>query len=108
MSRIEQVNELLREELASLIAQEIGLANVLITVNHVRCSPDLRIAKIGVSVLPENVTGTALKQLRKHTSSFSKILRKKTRLRTIPKFVWTIDNIAKDIIESEEMFKNLF
>ena len=51
MSRINQVNELLKNELANLIVQEIPMHNVLITISYVDCSTDLKNAKIGISVV---------------------------------------------------------
>ncbi|MFH1583284.1 MAG: ribosome-binding factor A, partial [Candidatus Falkowbacteria bacterium] len=72
--RIEQLNEQLKEELANLIVKEVPLKNGLITVSYVNCSPDLKYAKIAVSVLPDKFAGTALAGLRKHSSSFSQSL----------------------------------
>ena len=94
--RIEQVNEQLRSELAELIQTEIELENGLITIARVRCSSDLRQAKIYITVLPDNLTGTALKKLRSYSRSFSRSLRKKLNLKYIPKFIWLIDEIEKE------------
>lgn len=107
MRRIEQTNELLKERLAYLISREIPLDNGLITIAYVECSPDLRSAKIVVSVLPANLAGTALEKLRRNASMFSESLRKKTRLRQIPKFYWTIDATEKKAAELEKIFKSI-
>ncbi|MFH1661581.1 MAG: ribosome-binding factor A [Candidatus Falkowbacteria bacterium] len=95
MSRIDQINGLLRSELANLIAQEIPTNNYLITLCNVDCAPDLKSAKIYVSVIPENFEENALKVLKRHSSDFCKILRKKLKLRIIPKFNWIIDETEK-------------
>ncbi len=102
MSRIEQINELLRSQLANLINQEVSLENGLITVSYVECSPDLRYAKIGISVLPENLTGTALKKLRQSGNQFSRDLKKKLNLKYIPRFNWVIDETEKNAAEIEK------
>jgi len=107
MSRINQINELLRSELANIITQEIKLDNGLITVCYVDCSPDLKNAKIGISVLPDNQYGTALKKLKQHSSQFCKILKKKLNLRNIPKFNWIIDDTEKNAAEIEEVLKQI-
>lgn len=107
MSRIEQINELLKSELAILISQEIPMDNGLITISFVDCSPDLRYAKIGVSVIPDKFTGTALKQLRKHSSSFAGYLKKNTRLRKVPKFNWIFDETEKEAAKIESILEEI-
>ena len=107
MSRIIQVNELLKGELANLISQEIPLSNGLVTVCYVDCSPDLKNAKVGVSVLPYNLSGKILKKLKKHSSQFCKILKKKLNLRHIPRFNWIIDSTERNAMEIEKVFKQI-
>ena len=75
MSRIDRINELLKSELANLINREIPLDGGLITVSYVDTSPDLRNAKVGISVIPNNVTGTALKNVKNNRNYFSKELK---------------------------------
>lgn len=106
MSRIDQVNELLKHELASLINEQVGLDGGLITVSYVDTSPDLRHAKIGISVLPEKFFGTALHELQKHTSAFSKELLKRTRLRQIPHLHWEADATEAKAAEIEKLLKD--
>lgn len=105
--RIEQVNELLREKLASLIAREIPLEEGLITITYVRVSPDLNYAKIGVSVLPDNLTGTALKRLRSSSGLFAGVLRKDIKMRKIPKFNWVFDNTEKEAAKIDNLFDEI-
>lgn len=104
MSRIDQVNQLLHGELAKLIQQHINLDGVLITISWVDCSPDLKQAKIYVSVLPDKFYGTALEQLRKSSGLFLKKL-SKLSLRSIPRLEWAIDNTEKKAAELEEIFR---
>lgn len=107
MSRINQINELLRGELANLINQEITIEDGLITVSYVNCSPDMRNAKIGVSILPDRLFGSALKELKKHSSRFYQILKKKLNLKYIPKFHWVIDNTEKKAAEIEKILEQI-
>ncbi|MEA3398813.1 MAG: 30S ribosome-binding factor RbfA [Patescibacteria group bacterium] len=92
MDRIKKINSLLLQELAQLISREIALDNGLITVTFAECSNDLHQAKIGVSVLPENLTGTAIKKLKNNNALFSAFLKKRLNLKLIPKFIWVIDD----------------
>ena len=103
--RIEQVNELLRSELAVLVSREIPLDNGLVTVSYVDCSPDLRYAKVGISVLPENVTGTALGRLKNAGGSFNRELGKKLKMRRIPRFRWVIDERERNAAKIEETLR---
>lgn len=105
--RIEQLNEQLKEELAILIIKEIALENGLITVCFVNCSPDLKHARIAVSVLPEKFAGTALTGLRKHSSSFSKSLRQKLKIRQIPRFHWFLDTTESKAAEIDDIIKQI-
>lgn len=107
MSRVEQVNELLKKELANLISQEVLTPDFLITVLYVDCAPNFDSAKIGISVLPEKFTGTALEKLRKQSSQFGKALNKKLNLRKIPKFYWTIDTTKKEADELEDILEKI-
>jgi len=107
MSRIDQINKLLRNELANLINQEISLDNGLITVSYVDCSKDLKGAKIAISVLPENKTGSALKKLKQHSCQFYQVLKKKLNLKSIPRFNWIIDNTEKNAAQIEKILKQI-
>ncbi|MFH1522331.1 MAG: ribosome-binding factor A [Patescibacteria group bacterium] len=107
MSRIEQVNELIKSQLAKLVNQEVVIEGCLITISYIDCSLDLKNAKIGVSVLPEKFSGSALSALRKNSSRFSNSIKKKTKLRHIPRFRWLIDTTEKKAWEIEELFKKI-
>lgn len=107
MSRIEQVNELIKRELADLINKEICFESGLVTVSFVDCSPDCKDAKVGVSVLPINLAGTALKSLRRKSGVFAQILRKRTRLRRVPHFSWEIDNTEEEAGKIEDLLEQI-
>jgi ribosome-binding factor A len=89
---MEQVNELLRAELANLLSRESPLDDALITITRVKCSPDLKNATVLISVLPENLSGTALKKLRAQNSYFNANLKKNIKIKFIPKLRWKIDS----------------
>ncbi len=104
MSRKEQLDELLREKLAYAISSEISLENGLITVSYVDCAPDLSSAKVGVSVIPDNKTGSALRALKNKTSHIANELKKKGNFRKIPKIKWIFDPTEKEAVKIEKLF----
>ncbi|MFH1233885.1 MAG: ribosome-binding factor A [Patescibacteria group bacterium] len=105
--RIEQLNEQIRNELAFLINKELPMDDGLITISYVDCSPDLKQAKIVVSILPINITGSLLEKLRKHSNFFSQSLRKKLKIRQIPHFNWVVDRTEEKAADLEEIFKQI-
>ncbi len=105
--RMEQINDLLRSELANLIGREIHLEDGLITVSYVKCSPNLRQAEIYVSILPEKLFGTGLKKLRQNSKIFSNALKKKLNLKYIPRFIWVIDETEKNAAKIETTLKEI-
>lgn len=107
MRHIEQVNELLKEKLAELISQEVPVDNGLITVAYVDCSPDLRNAKVGISVLPFKQSKKALERLKKHSSVFAQLLKKETRLRKIPRFNWETDETEEKASEIDKILEKI-
>jgi ribosome-binding factor A len=98
---------MLIRELAELVSKNVYLENGLITLTYVECSPDLRYAEIGVSVLPDNLSASALKILSKKGYEFSKNLQRKIKLKFIPKFHWKIDNREKYAAEMEELINKI-
>lgn len=108
MSRIDQINEVLRAELATLISRESPVMGGLITILRVKCSPDLRYAKIFISVLPEGMSGSALEGLRRNNSSYSGVLKKKLNLKFIPKFNWVIDQQERYAISIDKALGEIY
>lgn len=105
--RIEQINEVLRAELAEAVSREISLEGGLITVSYADCSPDLKQAKIGVSVLPDNLFGTALETLRKHERMLARILGGKIKIRRIPRLLWIADGREKNAAGLEKILRKI-
>jgi len=107
MAKIDQVNELIRQELAVAVNREIGLPDALITIVFVDCSPDYKYARVGFSVLPDKLAGTALKKLKASSGLLASILIKKTKLRRLPHFNWTFDATEREASKIEELIKEI-
>ncbi len=107
MSKIERINDLILEELAKAVNREVAVENALITITYVSCSPDLKQAKIGFSVLPDNLVGTALRKLTGATSQLVGILRTRTKMRKLPHLVWEFDATEKEASKIERLIAGI-
>jgi len=107
MSKLEREQEFLHHQLAEIINQEVAVDGVLLTVGYVDLSPDLKHAKVGVSVLPDKYYGTALAALRRASGVIRSSLAKSLKWRLVPRLVWEIDQREKNAAELEKIFEQL-
>lgn len=103
MAKADKLNELLREELAYAVNREVVIPNTLITISFVECSTDLKQARIGFSVLPDNMVGSASRKLNSSTSQLVGILRNRLKLRKIPHLIWEFDATEKEASRIERL-----
>lgn len=93
--RTERVNELLREELSTLIARELKdprLANGLVTVTEVQVAPDLRTATVFVSHLGSaGERKEVLRGLQSAAAFLHNQLVQRLDLRRVPEFRFLFD-----------------
>ncbi|MDD5433664.1 MAG: 30S ribosome-binding factor RbfA [Candidatus Pacebacteria bacterium] len=84
--RLEKFTEVLREELAKVISQEIDFPKgVLATVMNVSIYSDLSWAEIFVSVIPEQESEFVMNVLNSHAYFLHQALNDKIRIRRIPR-----------------------
>ena len=107
MSKADQINQLLLEELAIAINREIPIEDALVTVTYVDCSPDLKQARVGLSILPDRLAGTLLKKISSKTGVLVNILKKKTKLRRLPHFKWEFDSTEREANKIEELIAEI-
>jgi len=107
MANNNRINELILEELAAAVNREVGVENALITITYVECSPDLKQAKVGFSVIPDNLTGTALRKLTSSTSQIVGTLRNRLKLRKMPHLIWEFDSTEKEASKIEKLIAEL-
>ncbi len=100
--RTEQVAALLQQAVNEILVRDFeSPKGCLVTINRVEVTPDLKHAKVMVSVLPENVSGTALSALRKQSGHVQWNLRRKLSMKFVPQISWEYDetNIKLDRID---------
>lgn len=107
MANISRLNEEMLEILAEAVNREVGLPNALITITYVDCSPDLKKAKIGFSVLPDNLAGSALRALEHASGDLVVFLKKRIKLRQMPHLTWEFDATEKEAAKIEKLISEI-
>jgi len=106
--RTEQVSEVIRHEISRLLLTEVEFPkNCLVTITRVSTSPDLRHAKILVSVMPVAYTGKALERLRQNAGQLQFQLNQKLSLKPLPRISFGIDATEKQAAEIEALLDRI-
>lgn len=108
--RTDRVNGLLRQEISGVIATEIKdhRLTALVSVTKVEVSPDLRGAKVFVSVLgDDSEKALALKVMRSAKGFIQRILRKKLDLRSVPILEFRLDESIERAIEFQRLISQI-
>ena len=107
MDRMDRINELIRSSLAETINRQVNTDGYMITISEVNVSPDLKRAKISVSVLPDKFFGQALSTLRSANPMLRSHLTKNLKIKFIPKLIWEIDDRPKYAASLEPFFQQI-
>ncbi len=105
--KIEKNNLLIQSILAEIVNREIELPNALVTIVDIKTDNNISEIRALFSVIPENFTGTALKELKKKTVVIVKTLQKKASLKRLPKIFWLVENYDKNVAELEKVLDSL-
>lgn len=117
-NRMQKVNEELKREIGNIISLELNnsaLKKGLISVTKVNTSPDLKFARVYVSMINIGNKKEALKVLKKASGFVRTEIAKKVNLKYTPELVFEfdesieygdrIDNILKDITKDLKKFE---
>ncbi|MFA5247697.1 MAG: ribosome-binding factor A [Patescibacteria group bacterium] len=107
MPNIDRLNETLRKEIALAIEEVVDFYDGLITVSSVNCDPNFSTAKIYISVLPDNIVGSALEKLRTSSIDIAKLLKNRMRFRKVPKLLWNFDSTEKKVNVMNKAFEEM-
>src|SRR3989344_2519124 len=106
--RLEQVNELIRQQLNQLLLTEVDFPpDCLVTIVKVETSPDLRHAKIFISVLPNDQEKKVLVILKHHVGLLQFELNKKLAFRPLPRIRFLIDETEKKAADIEALLDKI-
>lgn len=90
--RLLRVNELLKRELSTIITREINFDHVLVTVNHVDTTSDLKQAHVYISVLEKADRPAAMAKLEENRVMLQTALAKSVILKYTPHLLFHFDD----------------
>lgn len=106
--RITRINELIREELAKIIEEEIDLeSGILITIIRVDASKDLRYAKVLVGILPDSKSGSSFRALTKQVYNIQQLLNEKLSMKPVPRIRFDLDIGGKRYTKIENIIQEI-
>ena len=110
-NRLNRINEEIKREISNIINYEVTNSNVtgMVSVTSVKISPDLRFAKVYLSILNSRNTKQTLAALKSSSGFIRSRIAAKINLRVTPELVFEldesmqygekIDTILKDIMK---------
>lgn len=89
--RIERVNELLKKELGIIIRENFNPAGVLISIHYIKTAPDIKTAKVYVSIFPFEKSKDVFDELKKITPRLQFFLNERIKMKYSPKIEIFLD-----------------
>jgi ribosome-binding factor A len=103
-------SRLIQKEMAEIFQQDARnlFGPVMVTVTHVRVSPDLGVAKIHVSLFPVQDKEGLLDRIRNHAHELRRYLGNRIRhqVRVIPELIFYIDDSLDRADRIDQLLKN--
>jgi len=95
--RLQKVADLIRDELAAILVDEVYEARTaLVTVTSVVLTPDMRLARIFVSIFPDSAPrADILAALKRHGGRLKRRLGMDLRLRHVPDLEFRLDTSSE-------------
>ena len=87
-----RVNELVKRELSAIITREINFEGVLVSVNAVDVTPDLKNAHVFVSTLGGTKGASVIDRLEAHRPALQAELSRHVVLKYIPHLIFHLDD----------------
>ncbi len=108
-NRQKKINQLLQEELAEIFRKQSAdmRKGILISATEVKVSPDLSVAKVYLSIFPQEYREPLMKEIALLNSKIRKILGTKLakQVRQIPELMFYLDTTLDDVEKIEKALK---
>jgi ribosome-binding factor A len=102
-----RVSELIRSIISDALAKgdvyHPGFDGVMITIQEVRISPDLKVATAFVSITPDDHSQERIKLLGEHTPEFRKILSSQMQGKYIPELRFIFDEAGSNASRIDQL-----
>jgi len=106
--RIDKLEHLLKEEVSMIFLYKFQVPNLgLITVTNVKLSPDLKIAKIYISVFEREKREQVLEKIKDKTGFIRTELAHRVRIKFIPELKFFIDDTLDYVEKIEGLIKKI-
>jgi ribosome-binding factor A len=106
--RVKKVESLIRHEISEIFVYKLqDPAFGILTVTDVSVSPDLRNAKIYLSVYDREKRSAVLEKARENVKLIRTELAKRVRLRYMPELAFYIDETADQVERIDELLKEV-
>lgn len=106
--RIEKVENLIKQEISLIFLRELqDPAFGLLTITNVKVSPDLKIAKIYVSVFEKDKREFVLKKVKSASSHIRSQLASRIRIKFVPELKFFIDDTLDYVEKIEGLIRKI-
>jgi ribosome-binding factor A len=107
--RTHKVGSLIKEELSVLFQRNFSMSDYgFLTVTEVIMSPDLKVAKVYISVYGDTERKKkSFSMLEAHKSSIRSMLGRSVRLRYTPEIIFYLDETVEKAIKLENIFHKI-
>ena len=108
-SRMNKIDEELRKEISSIISTELKNPHLtgLISVTKVKTTPDLRFAKVFISMINEKSKKETLSILKQSSGYIRSSIAKRINLRNTPELVFEFDESLEYGSRIDEILKDI-
>jgi ribosome-binding factor A len=89
--RMLRVNEVVKRELSGIVTRDLNFEGVLVSINHVDVTSDLKNAHVFVSVLGSNAGPSIMKKLEDHRPALQSELAKRVTMKFTPHLIFHLD-----------------
>lgn len=107
-TRMRQINHALRNYMAAAIMRQVEWpAGVVVSVTKIHTTADLHHATVYLSVLPDNLSGSTLELIRRHSHDIIAEVVDHITFHTVPKFRFIIDSTERKAAKIESLLDSL-